>query len=590
MSGILERIRNYYCRYGFAALVRKTAARILPWSRYSGWIRTHENPSRRFDPVNPSGIIDPARFSIITPCFNTPFPVLKAMLESVRKQTYPFWEHCLAIAGTNSDEIRNYLKTHFPENPKIKTVFLKDNHGIAENSNAALVLSTGDFVLFLDHDDTLAPNALEEAYLTLIKHPDTDFIYSDEDKITADGRKRFQPFFKPDFAPDTLRSMNYIGHAAFVRKSLGDAIGWFRSGFNGSQDYDLFLRITEKTRRIIHIPKILYHWRAAPHSTALDQNIKGYSSVSGVKALESHAARIGWNAEVTTGPAPGIYRVRNILKTMPPVSIVIPNRDHSDDLKSCVESILQSTGYPDFEIIILENGSIEEKTFLLYHTWDNNSGIRILRWDQPFNYSEINNFGAENARGSTLVFLNNDTEVLDAFWLEELVSHTQRPEVGCAGARLLYPDGSIQHGGVIVGLGGGAAHAHKGFPGNDPGYFRRLQTVQNVSAVTGACLAVRKVLFREAGGFDRTFRIHFGDTDFCLKLLRKGCRNIWSPFASLLHKESRTRGRTLRKQEMPEYQKELWIFRERWKEFLEAGDPYYNPNLTLSSEDFSLKL
>jgi GT2 family glycosyltransferase len=493
------------------------------------------------------------------------------------------------VDANSGPDTRQVLSDWSKKDRRLKIKYLDENKGIAGNSNEAVMMAGGIFVGFLDHDDLLAPFALYEVVHCLQFNKDVDVIYSDEDKINENGT-RFDPFFKPDFSPDYLRSVNYISHFLVMRKALGDQVGWFREGYEGAQDYDLILRAAEKARRIAHIPKILHHWRAWTGSTAIGADAKPYANTSGKKALQDHLNRIGLPARVEDGYASTFYREYYSLSRTPLLSIIIPSQDHVADLERCIDSILQKTTYPNFEVVIIENNSKKPETFKLYERFIQDSRISILNWDEPFNYSRINNWAAGQVKGEVLLFLNNDTQVINEGWLEEMLSFAIRSDIGAVGAKLYYPDDSIQHAGVIVGVGGVAGHSHKYFPKNDPGYFGSLISVHNVSAVTAACLMVRKQVFQEVNGFDEDFILAFGDVDLCLRILLKGYLNIWTPYAELYHHESMTRGGEDDEIKQRRFKGEIDHFKQRWNDFLQKGDPYYNPNLTLDREDFSIEL
>ncbi len=513
------------------------------------------------------------------------------MIESVRAQTYPYWELCIAEGGSKSPQVRSILRSYLEQETRIKVIFLEENLGIAGNTNAALKLARGEFVAFLDHDDLLAPFALFEVVKLLNEDPEIDFIYSDEDKITPDG-ERHSPFFKPDFSPDLLRSVNYICHLVVIRKRILEEIGGLRSEFEGAQDYDLVLRVTEKTSRIRHIPKILYHWREHPLSTAQRPQSKKYAYESGRKALEEHLKRIGRRGQVyPIQNLPGTYRVKYDLHRKPLVSILIPNKDNLILLKTCIESIVQKSTYRNFEVIIIENNSTSEEIFDYYKKLTQSYPfVKVETWEGNFNWSAINNWGVARSRGDVLLFLNNDTEVINPDWLESMLEHLQWKEVGVVGAKLYYPDNTIQHAGVIVGLSGVAGHSHKYYPRDHPGYFGRLLCIQNLSAVTGACMMVKRRVFEEVGGFEERLPVAFNDVDFCLKVRQRGYLIVWTPFAELYHHESKTRGAEDTPSKQARFLREIEYFRRKWKDFLDRGDPYYNINLTLNREDFSLNL
>jgi len=525
--------------------------------------------------------------SLVMPVWNTPKEILDQTISSALRQTYQNWELCIVDANSDPDT-RQGLSAWSKVDGRLKIRFLDENKGIAENSNEALTLADGEFVGFLDHDDLLAPFSLFEVVQRFQLDRDLDVIYSDEDKIN-EGGIRFDPFFKPDFSPDFLRSVNYIAHFLVIRKALGDQMGWFREGYDGAQDYDLLLRVIEKARSVVHVPKILYHWRAWTASTASGADAKPYANTSGRKALQEHLNRIGLPAWVENGFDSTFYRTHYHLSSTPLLSIIIPSHENAADLKGCIDSILQKTTYPNFEIVIVENGSNQPETYKLYEKLIQDSKISILKWEEPFNFSRLNNWAARRVNGEVLLFLNNDTQVISGEWLEEMLQLAIRPGVGAVGAKLYYPDERIQHAGVIVGVGGVAGHSHKYFSRNDPGYFGHLISVHNVSAVTAACMMVRKQVFQEVHGFDENYILAFGDIDLCLRILQKGYLNVWTPYAELYHHESKTRGVEDSEIKQKRFAREVDQFKLRWNDFLQNGDPFYNPNLTLDNEDYNIE-
>ena len=528
------------------------------------------------------------KISIITPVYNTPGQFLIDMIESVLEQTYSNWELCIADGNSNENYVKELLQSYANKDKRIKIKLLTENKGIAGNSNEALSLATGDFITLLDHDDTLTPFALFEIVKVINDHS-VDFIYSDEDKITEDGERRFDRHFKPDWSQDTLRSYNYPIHVSVFRKEIIEQTGGFREGFEGSQDYDLILRATEKAKKIIHIPQVLYHWRSSINSTAGDIKAKLYACDSAKKALEEHLKRTGLKGEVKDGLCLSTYQITYDITKNPKISIIIPNKDHYKDLDKCINSIINKSSYRNFEIIIVENGSKEENTFKFYKELKERENVKIIEWNKSFNYAAINNFAVNHSEGEILLFLNNDMEIINPDWLERMVEHVIRKEIGAAGAKLYYPDNTIQHGGVIIGIQGAAGHAHKNFNRNNSGYFARLMIIQNLSAVTAACLMMRKEVFREIEGFDERYTVAFNDVDLCLKLREKNYLIIWTPYAELYHYESETRGLEDTPEKQERAKKEVDLLKLKWKGIFEKGDPYYNPNLTLDKEDFSLK-
>jgi len=515
------------------------------------------------------------------PVFNPRLKHLRTAVESVRAQCYPEWELCIADDGSTDAAVRRLLEDYAAHDPRIKVQFLGERRGIVGASNAALDLATGEFVAFLDHDDELAPWALYEVAQALNAEPDLDVIYSDEDKLDEQGR-RTEPFFKPEFSPETLLSMNYIGHLLVIRRELVEAVGRFRPGFDGSQDHDLVLRVTERTSRVRRIPKVLYHWRKVPGSTAQDIAAKPLAVKASLQAISEALERRKrpGRPEVVV---PGWYRVCWELLNSPVVSVIIPSRDQADALKRCVWSIFNKSTYRNWELLVIDNQSREPETLEFFAEISRFPNVRILKYNAPFNFAKINNLGAAEARGDVLVFLNNDVEVVTPGWLEELLGFALQPEIGAVGAKLLLPDGRIQHGGVILGLSGGADHAFYGLPADHPGYFGLAMVARNCSAVTAACLMTRREVFEKVGGFDPMLHVAFNDVDLCLRILAAGYRVVWTPFAVLYHYESTTR-RKAHPVENTRY------FLQKWGDQIRRGDPYYNPNLALDSFDFRIRI
>ena len=517
--------------------------------------------------------------TIVMPVYNTEDVWLRRAIESVQGQIYQNWEICMVNDASTKSHTMQILDEYAASDPRIRVKHLSKRTGITGASCEALAMATGEFVGLLDHDDELTPDALWEVASWLNRIPELDLLYSDEDKLTADGA-RVEPFFKPDWSPDLLLSMNYITHFAVFRRSLLQAVGGFRPGYEGAQDYDLMLRLTEKTNHIAHAPKILYHWRMGHGSSATSVRAKPFASESGRRAIEDALKRRGHEASVEV-LSPGRYRARYKIHESPLVSIIIPTKDQMRLLHQCVASIEEKTSYYPYEIIIIDNSSIEAETI---HYLDALSDKhRVLRYPQPFNFSAINNFGADQAKGEYLLFLNNDTQVISGEWLTALVEQAQRPEVGAVGAKLLYPDNRIQHAGVTVGIFGGAGHAFRKVANNRTAYFGLADLTRNCSAVTAACIIVPRKVFNQVGGFDEEFKVVCNDVDLCLRIRKQGYLILYTPFAVLYHFESATRGRL-----RPTREEDL--FCRRWGDAIRVGDPYYNPNLTLTREDWSLRL
>jgi len=532
----------------------------------------------------------PYLFSILTPLYNTPLPFLKALIASVQAQTYSRWELCLADGSDPSHgEVKDFCLSKAQEDPRIKYRALPHNMGISGNTNACLDLASGDYISLLDHDDLLHPAALENV-ANAITEKNADLVYTDEATFRGTPSNICFIHYKPDYAPDTLRANNYICHfTTFERALMEKAGGGLRSEYDGSQDFDLVLRLTEKARCIVHIPQVLYYWRAHQGSVAEDISVKPYVIEAARKAVAAHLKRVGLEGEVEQIRDYSIYRLKYKLKGHPLISILIPNKDQISDLDRCLTSIRRKTSYDNYEIIIIENNSVEKATFDYYDTLKNDSRIRVVTWNQPFNYSLINNFGFKQARGEHIVLLNNDTQVISEDWLQEMLMYSQREDVGAVGCKLYYEDGTIQHAGIGVGLMGLAAHYHRNFSDDEPGYFGRLVYAQNLSAVTGACTMMPRHVFEEVGGLDENFAVAFNDVDLCMRIRKAGYLIVFTPFAQLYHLESKTRGLDDTCEKRARFDREVRLFQTRWAEELQKGDPYYNPNLTLKREDFSSK-
>lgn len=536
--------------------------------------------------------------SVLLPTYNTPVVLLKECIESVLGQSYPYWQLCIADDASTQPEVRAVIKEYASADSRICYTLRKYNGHISECSNSALGLATGEWVALLDHDDRLPAHALFEVVKALNEHPQAQIIYSDEDKIDLQGR-RCDPFFKPDWSPDLLYSQNYMTHLQVYRHQLMRDVAGFKKGYEGSQDYDLLLRciacLPAATRDVIvHIPKVLYHWRMTEQSTAMGHERKDYATAAALRALQDFMdlQHPGVHMELVQ---PGIYRGRWPLPPRPPlVSLIVPTRDGLDELRTCIESIREKTSYTNYEILVVDNQSTCVNTLAYMCELETDAKyegrIRVLSYDHEFNYSAINNFAAEQAQGEVLGLINNDVEVINGEWLSEMVSHALRPEIGCVGAKLYYPDGTLQHAGVVLGIGGVAGHSHKYFDGASKGYFGKLILTHNVSAVTGAALVVKKSVFTQVQGLDEEgLRVAFNDVDFCIKVREAGYRNIWTPFAELFHHESKTRGTEDTPEKMIRFSNECALMKNRWKEVLES-DPFYNKNLTLISEDYSLRI
>ena len=573
------------------------------------WIRLHE----RFEPEEvPYGpwyeayIPDEAelekqrhhRFSsaplisVAVPAYRTPETFLRQMIDSLLAQTYGNWELCIANGSPDDEQMKQVLAEYTQRDSRIRVQELKENLGIAGNTNAALAMTEGEFAGILDHDDLLAPNALYEIALALEKDPELDAVYTDEDKVTTDLSEHFQPHLKPDFNLDLLRSNNYICHFFVARQSVIRKAGGFRQEFDGAQDYDFIFRCIEAVspEEICHVPKILYHWRCHEDSTSENPESKLYAFEAGRRAIEAHYSRIGVPAAVENAAFYGMYRTKYDWKEKPLVSIIIPNKDHRKDLETCVNSILEKTTYPNIEFIIVENNSTEQETFDYYKDLETmRENVHVVFYEGGFNYSKINNFGADAAKGSYLLLLNNDTEMIDGGAIGEMLGYCMRGDVGIVGAKLLYEDETIQHAGVVLGFGGTAGHAFIGKPRYDTGYFGRILCAQDYSAVTAACMMVKRSVFDEVGGLTEELAVAFNDIDFCLKVRKTGKLVVYDPYAEWFHYESKSRGYEDSPEKVERFNDEVDTLLRSWREIIEQGDPYYNPNLTLDNSDFSLR-
>ena len=541
----------------------------------------------------PGGEAGP-KISIVVPLYNTPLNFLEELLDSVVNQTYRNWELCCVDAGQDT-AVGQHVQARAKADPRIRYQKLTENEGIAGNTNHGFELATGDYIALLDHDDILHPCALWYTAQAIVEQG-ADFVYTDEATFEGKVENVVLYHFKPDFMLDNLRSNNYICHLTLFSRRLMDAAGGpERMEYNGSQDYELFLRLTETARKIVHIPHALYYWRSSPGSTASDISAKTYCIDAGIAALKAHYARCGVAVDdVSLIPGtPGYYKTDYTIDHPGRVSILIPTCDHIRDLETCVESIYARTTYPDFEIILIENNSKAPETFRAYERMqkEHPDNLKVVTWEgKGFNYSALNNFGEKFATGEYLLLLNNDTEVITAAWLEEMVMYAQQKRVGCVGAKLLYPDDTIQHAGVGFGIGGVAGHLHKYYPASSDGYMGRLNYVQDVYADTAACLLIRKEIYDEVGGLDESYAVAFNDVDFCVRVRQAGYTNVFTPFAQLYHYESKSRGMEDNPEKQKRFQGEVLRFQARWGDLLAKGDPCTNPNFDIQREDFSLKI
>jgi GT2 family glycosyltransferase len=546
---------------------------------YEAWIAAHpvdvEQLQRQVE-----ALTDPPLISVVIPVYKPDLTFFWRCVESVRRQLYPHWELCLCDDGSEDPGLDRLLARLSSLDQRIRVTRLERNGGISAATNAAIGMTTGPFLAFMDHDDELTVDALAEVAITLGQNPTADVVYTDEDKIDEHDR-RFAPFFKPGWSPDYLLTCAYTGHLSVIRRSLVEEVGLLRSIFDGSQDHDLLLRVTERTTGIVHIPKILYHWRAIVGSAAASDNAKPWAHEAGYAAVADALKRRGVEGTVLPGAFQGARRTKRAIVGSPKVSIIVPFRDGGTLLHRCVESIEATAGYDNRHVLLVDNGSREPETAALLRRLARREGYTVLRDDRPFNWSLINNDAVRHADGDLLLFLNNDIEGRSKGWLSSLVEHAQRPEVGAVGGRLLYPDGTIQHAGLIIGMGGVAGHAFRYCPTEYPGYFGISRVVRNYSAVTGACMMVRRSVFAELGGFDEDLGVAYNDVDFCLRLRDAGYLVVYTPYAELVHFESVTRGLGA---DGDENKRML----RRWRKIFEHGDPYFNPNLSLHFSEFRL--
>ena len=534
------------------------------------------------------------KFSIVVPLYQTSEKYLCELMDSILNQTYPEWELCLADgSGKDYEKLESLVGRYQKKDRRIHYQKLENNLGISGNTNAAIQMATGDYIVLADHDDVLTLDALYECAVRIMDGRTTkdevDVLYSDEDKIDMDSKKYFEPNFKPDFSIDYLCSMNYICHLFVVKKELLKQIGLFRSDYDGAQDHDFILRCVEVAKRICHIPRILYHWRSHPSSTAVNPESKMYAFEAGKKAVQAHYDRVGIPASVSHGQFYGMYKTTYHWDEKPLISIVIPNKDHVEDLKVCMQSIEQHSSYRNYEFIVVENNSVEEETFAYYKELEKKENVTVLYYSGGFNFSKINNFGVKAARGEYILLLNNDTEIINPECIDEMLGYCMRKDVGIVGARLYYKDDTIQHAGVVLGFGGIAGHTFIEASRYDSGYMNRIICAQNYSAVTAACMMVKKSVFEQVGGLTEELAVAFNDIDFCMKVRKAGYLVVYNPAVELYHYESKSRGLEDSPEKVARFNSEVEVFANYWKNELKQGDPYYNPNLSLNRSDFGLK-
>lgn len=535
------------------------------------------------------------KVSVLTPLWNTPENFLREMIDSVVAQTYGNWELCLADGSdAQHDYVGRICQEYAAKDSRVVYRHLEKNEGIAGNTNQCLAMATGEYIALFDHDDILHPCALYE-YVKAINEQNADYLYCDEATFKdGDINRMITMHFKPDYAIDNLRANNYICHFSMFKRTLLDGTELFRTKFDGSQDHDMILRLTDRAEKVVHVPRLLYYWRLHSGSVASGIEAKPYAIEAARGAVADHLRTHGFeHFKITSTRAfETIFKVTYEVIGEPKISIIIPNKDHVEDLRRCIKSIVEKSTYDNYEIVVVENNSTTDEIFAYYEELKNNPAIQIVTYEGEFNYSAVNNLGVSHANGDYIVLLNNDTQIITVNWMEEMLMYAQREDVGAVGGKLYYPDKTIQHAGVVIGLGAHrtAGHTHYRQKRENLGYMGRLCYAQNVSAVTGACLMVKKAVYEEVGGLDENFAVSLNDVDFCLKLREKGYLNVFTPFAEAYHYESISRGTDTAGANAERYNEESARFREKWNAVLLAGDPYYNPNFTLDKSDFSLRV
>lgn len=511
------------------------------------------------------------KISVITPVYNVDARWLDLCIQSVVNQLYENWELCLHDDASMKKETLDCLKKWENTDPRIKISYGKKNQHISGASNEALRLATGEFIALLDNDDELAINALFEIVCALNHNRQIDILYSDEDKIKEDGKERMCPFFKPDWSPELFRGVMYVGHFLVVRKSLAFEVGLLNDKFNKIQDYEFMLRLSEKTRKIMHIPKVLYHWRIIPGSIAFDSQAKGDVDILQEKAVNEHLKRINLRGLAKNEGTPHRLRIYPLEENdYPLVSIIIPTKDNGEVLEKCLKSLFEKTDYQNYEVILIDNNTTEEKALEVMKKYK----VTIIKYNRKFNFSEVNNVGAKESRGGYLILLNNDTEIIDKDWIKKMLYYAKQKDVGAVGPMLIYPDNKVQHAGVVLGFRGTADHIMRGFPDNIDGYFGSLYCAREVSAVTAACMMIKKSVFKEIGGFNQHYQMIYQDVDLCLKIRSKNYRIIYTPSVKLIHYESKSRGSDYN------YLDRLLLL-DLWEDEIKKGDPYYNINFDL---------
>ena len=591
-----HRAMRYYNNNGLKSFINHGLKKLFEMTmggndnRYEKWMELYDVKEDELEFQRNQMFENGVKFSIIVPLYNTPLNFLDQLVKSVEAQTYSNWQLCFAD-GSSNNKVAEHIKRHIDDGSyqgRITYRHLEENKGISENTNEALKLAVGEYIVLADHDDVLAPNALYELMVQIDKYG-AEVIYSDEDKIDINGKDRFEPYFKSGFNIDLLCSNNYVCHLFCVKKEIAEKVGGFDSEYDGAQDHDFILKCVSEVDDVYHIPKILYHWRSHKNSTAENPESKLYAFKNGKKAVKKYFDTKGIEVEMEDGLQYGQYHARHIVKGSPLVSIIIPNKDHTRDLDMCLKSIMKNT-YDNYEVIVVENNSTEPETEEYYKNITNVCPkAKVLRWPGEFNFSSINNFGVKEAKGEYLLFLNNDIEAINNDWLDRMLGFCQRDDVGIVGAQLLYPDGIIQHAGVVIGFGEIAGHAFVGLHPDECKAFGRAMLTQDYSAVTAACLLTKKELFDKVGGFDEAFKVAFNDIDYCLRIRELDKKVVYNSFAALTHYESKSRGAEDTPEKKQRFADEIRMFQERWADILRDGDPYYNVNLALDRADFAIR-
>ena len=585
---------DFWKEHGLRALVLKSKHKLQGIDNdydYSEWYDLTKPTDEELEAQRKTDFPHMPLFSIVIPGYKTPERYLRELLDSIRTQTYTNWEVCFVDGSPHGSSCVRVLEQYAAKDARIRYISLGKNEGIVGNTNAALAMATGDWVVLCDHDDTLPAHALYELAKAANEHEKAQVIYTDEDKLDMDGKALFDPHFKPDFNPDLLTSVNYICHLFAVRRDLLENVGNFRQEFEGAQDYDFIFRCTEAAEEVYHVPKVCYHWRCHQNSTASNPESKQYAFTAGAKAIMAHYERMGIAAEsVTKGVDYGIYHTKFVIQGDPLVSVIIPNKDHTEDLDTCIRSLLDHSTYQNLEFIVVENNSTKPETFAYYEKIQKEYvNVRVVTWEREFNYSAINNFGEQFATGEYLLLLNNDTELIEPDTIREMMGFCQREDVGIVGARLLYGDDTIQHAGVVIGFGGVAGHTFIGLHSAENSYFHRAMCAQDYSAVTAACLMTKRSVFEAVGGLSEELAVAFNDIDYCMKVRALGKLVVYAPYALLHHYESKSRGLEDTPQKVERFNREVAMFIKKWPDIIQKGDPYYNPNLTLRKSNFALR-